>query len=76
MTSIDLRPCPFCAHPRPTSVAVGRDRIERIAIFCPACGAIGPRATSDDAPDAAEQLWNSRTAVSYRDEFDRPLALT
>lgn len=65
MILVELRPCPFCAHARPTTVAIGRERVERTAIFCPECGAIGPRASDNDAPSAAEQLWNRRFGTNH-----------
>jgi hypothetical protein len=55
-----LRPCPFCAHDEPVLAAFGRDAVERIAVICPECGALGPMATADDPPGHAEHLWNSR----------------
>ncbi len=60
MNTPDLRPCPFCACAMPTSVGIGREGVEQTAIFCPECGAIGPRASSADAPWHAEELWNRR----------------
>lgn len=43
-----LRPCPFCAHDKPVLAAVGKDAVERIAVVCPECGAVGPMATAND----------------------------
>src|SRR3954466_944677 len=49
MEAIELRPCPFCAHDKPIIAAIGDDDLQFIAVTCPECGAIGPRATSEDA---------------------------
>jgi len=49
MEAIELRPCPFCAHDKPITAAIGDDDLQFIVVTCPECGAIGPRATSEDA---------------------------
>ena len=64
MKTPDLRPCPFCACAMPTSVGIGREGVELTAIFCPECGAIGPRASAADAPWHSEDLWNGRRGKS------------
>jgi len=60
METTALRPCPFCAHDKPFVAAVGRDAVERVAVVCPECGAVGPMATVSDPPGHAAHLWNSR----------------
>ena len=37
-----LRPCPFCANDEPVLGAIGKNAVERIAVICPECGAVGP----------------------------------
>jgi len=66
MDSPELRPCPFCAHPMPTSIGIGRERVERTAIFCPQCGAMGPSASAAESPWQAELLWNHRVGRRTR----------
>jgi len=60
VTNADLRPCPFCAHRRPTLVVSGKDNVEIITIRCPECGASGPITTRQDPPGHAAFLWNQR----------------
>jgi len=60
MKTIELRPCPFCAHDRPALATVGNEQLQFFVVTCLECGAIGPRAPSDDPPAHAEHLWNQR----------------
>ena len=62
MNLIDLRPCPFCAHDKPVVAVVGRGKVERIAVTCPECSAVGPIASAADPPGHAQLLWNARYA--------------
>jgi len=50
----DLRPCPFCAHEKPTLVVMGSGEVERVSVVCSECGAVGPMTTADDPPGHAE----------------------
>ena len=60
MPVVDLRHCPFCNHERPTLVAMGGDKVDRVSVVCPECGTVGPATTADDPPSHAEYLWNQR----------------
>jgi hypothetical protein len=64
MPDVDLRPCPFCAFGKPTLAALGDDQVERVAVICPECCAVGPTATADDGPGYAEHLWNQRYGLN------------
>ena len=56
----NLQPCPFCAHRKPKIVVSPQDKVERIRVVCPECGAYGPIATRRDPSGHAEFLWNQR----------------
>jgi uncharacterized Zn finger protein len=58
-----LRPCPFCAHTELVTAVIGDEMTRFVVVTCPECGAIGPRASSDDALGTAEHLWNSLYGV-------------
>jgi hypothetical protein len=60
MPALDLRPCPFCAHEKPTLVMMGSGTVERVSVVCPECGTDGPSTTADEPPGHAEYLWNQR----------------
>ena len=58
MDAIDLRPCPFCANHKLTTVYASGGRV--VIVKCDECGATGPVATGTDPSGHAEFLWNQR----------------
>jgi len=64
MAAVELRPCPFCGNEKPTVVAMGSGKVERVSVVCSECGAVGPTAAADDPPGHAEYLWNLRYGIN------------
>lgn len=56
-STVELRPCPFCAHPTPVAVMIDGDP-PAYAIGCPECGATGPKGHRELAH--AVHAWNQR----------------
>lgn len=68
--SYDLRPCPFCGDQMglPPWDFVEEDQASWYVVF-PECGAIGPRAnTDDDDMDAPDRIPSGATAKAWHDD--------
>jgi uncharacterized Zn finger protein len=70
-----LRPCPFCAHEHPVLAAVGRESVERIAVMCSECGAVGDAmaVTAARSAELGASRSNEGAFCQYPDEAGSPL---